>query len=55
MKINKYDLADKLGVSHQAVYKWFNGQCMPSAKNLIKMSKILSIPMEKVVSLFTKN
>lgn len=51
MKINKYELARKLGISHQAVYKWFSGQSRPSFENLVKMSKILNVTVDKVSKL----
>ncbi len=50
--MNKYEIARKLGVSHQAVYKWFNGKSFPSTKNLMKLSKVMGKTMEEIVSLF---
>ena len=49
--MNKYEIARKLGISHQAVYKWFNGQSMPSTKNLIKLSKILNQSVEDTLKI----
>jgi transcriptional regulator with XRE-family HTH domain len=54
MKIDKYELAKKLGISHQAVYKWFGGKCQPSVKNLIKISKVLGISTDKVLEIISK-
>lgn len=33
----------------QPVYRWMNGQTMPSIDNLYKLSKILKVPMEELV------
>lgn len=55
MNINKYEIAQKLGVSHQAVYKWFNGKSFPSTKNLIKLSKILGVSIEEVIKTLPKS
>jgi len=52
MKINKYQLARDLNVSHQTVYKWFNGKCMPRSDKLIKLAKLLNLPPEEVMKLF---
>jgi transcriptional regulator with XRE-family HTH domain len=52
--MNKYKIARKLGISHQAVYKWFNGQSFPSTKNLIKLSEVTGKTIEEVISLFNK-
>ena len=49
--MNKYEIARKLGVSHQAVYKWFNGESLPSTKNLIKLSKILNKSVEDTLKI----
>ena len=42
-------LADKLGVSHQAVQHWKSGKTKPRPKNLVKMAKILELDIEKLV------
>jgi len=55
MKINKYEIARKLGVSHQAVYKWFNGKCMPRSDKLLRLSKLLDISPEKLLRMIKKD
>ncbi len=55
MKINKYQIARDLNVSHQAVYKWFNGKCMPRADKLVKLSKLLGLSTEKLLDMMKKD
>lgn len=43
------DLADKLGVSRQAVSKWERGEATPDMDNLIELSKIYNISLDEVV------
>lgn len=40
------DLAQKIGVSRQAVSKWENGTALPSAENLAAISTVFGVPME---------
>jgi len=49
--MNKYEIARKLGISHQAVYKWFNKQSFPSTKNLIKLSEVTGKTIEDLIKL----
>ena len=37
--INQYELAEKLGVTPQAVSKWIVGKCLPDADRIIKIEK----------------
>lgn len=53
-RVTKYEIAKKLGVSHQAVYKWFSGQALPSTANLIALSKLLGKDMETLLKDFSK-
>ncbi len=39
-------LGEYLGLTNRAVSKWENGICVPSAKNLISLSKIFNVPLE---------
>lgn len=33
----------------RAVYKWFDGETLPSIENLYALSKMLSVPMEEII------
>ena len=33
----------------QAVYKWQKGQCLPSVDNLIALSDLLEVPLDKLL------
>ena len=48
-EISVKELANKLGVSNQSVYKWINGQSLPTLENLFQISRILKIPMDEIV------
>ena len=50
--MNKYEIADKIGISHQAVYNWYNGKSLPSLKNMVKLSEILNISIEEILKQF---
>ncbi len=39
-------LAEKIGVSRQAVAKWESGQSLPSSENLIALSKIFGVSLD---------
>ena len=47
--VNVKQLANTLGVSNQAVYKWLNGQALPSLDNLFQISRILNVSMDDIV------
>ena len=42
-------LADKLGVSRQAVAKWESGQIYPDISNLIQLSELMSVSVDYLV------
>jgi transcriptional regulator with XRE-family HTH domain len=42
-------LADKLGVSRQAVAKWESGQIYPDISNLIQLSDLMSVSVDYLV------
>ena len=42
-------LADKLGVSRQAVAKWESGQIYPDISNLIQISNLMSVSVDYLV------
>lgn len=52
--LNKYDIAEKMGVSHQAVYKWFSGKSLPTADKLMKLSRITRLAPTKLLRLMRK-
>lgn len=52
MIIQKYKLAKQLGVSPQAVYKWFTGKALPRADKLKKLSQVTGLSIEEVLALF---
>ena len=44
------DLADKLGLSRQAVSKWEVGTSKPDIDNVIKLSKLFEISIDELVN-----
>lgn len=47
--MTKYEIAKRLKVSHQAVYKWYNGRSFPSTKNLVALAKLLGKSVEDTI------
>ena len=47
--ITQDELAEKLDVSRQSISKWENGECMPEAEKLIKLSDILDISLDELM------
>ena len=45
------DLADKLGVSRQAISKWERGEASPDTDNLIELAKIYDISLDELLGL----
>ena len=45
-KMTQMELADKLGVSRQAVSKWEQGTAFPSTENLIQLGKLYGVSIE---------
>ena len=43
-KITQEELANKIGVSSQAVSKWENGKNMPDIENLMLITKLFNVP-----------
>jgi len=52
--MTQYEIAKRLGVSEQAVSKWFSGKTLPSTKNLIALSKLLNKDVETVLKEFSR-
>lgn len=42
-------LANSLGVSNQAVYKWLNGKALPSLDNIFQISKLLGTSVDELI------
>lgn len=49
LKLSQECVADRLGVSRQAVSKWETGQSEPTASNLIQLAEILEISLSELV------
>lgn len=43
-------LAEKLGIAFQNLYIWENGKGAPSAKHLMKLSEVLNVSLDQIVS-----
>ncbi len=41
--LSQEEIADRLGVSRQAISKWENGQAMPETTNVLKLCEILEV------------
>lgn len=48
-KISQEALGEKIGVSRQAVAKWETGESIPDINNLIEISKIFNITLDKLL------
>jgi len=48
--ITQENLADKLGVSRQAVSKWESGSAYPDTEKLIQISKIFNVSLDELIS-----
>lgn len=44
------ELASKINVSRQTVYKWEGGAAAPSAENLVALSRLYGIPADELLS-----
>ena len=44
------DLQEAFGFEYpQAIYKWRRGECLPSLDNLILLSSIFGVPIDKII------
>ena len=48
-KLSQEYVAERLGVSRQAVSKWETGQSEPTASNLVQLAKILEVSLSQLV------
>lgn len=49
MKISQEELAAKVNISRQSVTKWENGQSFPDIQNLIQLSYIFKVSIDRLV------
>ena len=49
--MSQEELAEKLGVSRQAVSKWESGATQPELPKLIELSKLYSVSVDELLSL----
>ena len=49
LKLSQEYVAERLGVSRQAVSKWETGQSEPTASNLIRLTEVFEISLSELV------
>ena len=49
MKLSQEYIAERLGVSRQAVSKWETGQTEPNAKNLVQLAQLFGITVSELI------
>lgn len=49
LKLSQEDLAEKLDISRQAIAKWETGQAYPEIDNLIKLSNLFQITIDRLI------
>lgn len=49
MRLSQEELADKLDISRQSITKWENGQSFPDIQNLIQLSEIFKVSIDRLV------
>ena len=47
--LSQSGLAEALGVSRQAISRWETGAAMPSAENLLCLSRLYGVPMDELI------
>ncbi len=53
--ITQGQLADMMGVSHQAVSKWERGESMPEISKLASLSDAISVPADEILAAMNSN
>ena len=48
-KLSQEELAEKLHVSRQTVFKWEAGKSIPDTDNVVLMSKLFQVPLEELL------
>ena len=43
------EVATRLYVTEQAVYRWCNGKTLPSIDNLVELSKLIDVKIEDIL------
>lgn len=49
MKLSQEEVANKLDISRQSITKWENGQSFPDIQNLIQLSEIFRVSIDRLV------
>lgn len=47
--LSQAELAEELGITRQTVSRWEAGLALPSAENLIGLSRVYGMPVEKIL------
>ena len=50
MKLKRTAVAEELGISEQAVYKWFRGEALPDIPHLFTLSRLLGCTVDDLIS-----
>ncbi len=45
-KLSRAELAEKLGVTKQAIYAWLNGIARPDPDKMVEIERLTGIPMQ---------
>ena len=49
MKLSQEEFANKLDITRQSITKWENGQSFPDIQNLIQLSEIFRVSIDRLV------
>ena len=50
--MSQEELADKLGVSRQAISRWEMGTAMPDATNILQLSRLFQVTTDYLLMLY---
>lgn len=53
-KYTQEDIAEKIGVSRQAVAKWENGETVPDINNSLALSKLFGVTLDDLVNYYNE-
>ncbi|OWR30564.1 hypothetical protein CDO73_11700 [Saccharibacillus sp. O23] len=48
--LTQEEIAERLDVTKQAVYKWENNTCYPDIENLIKVSQLYNVKLDDLLN-----